>query len=42
VQAVVDLAGLKDSHGKCRREAPDVVAMAARLRALLEQGGAAA
>ena len=41
VQAVVDLAGLKDADGSCQRESPAVIETAARLRALLQDGAAA-
>jgi NitT/TauT family transport system ATP-binding protein len=40
VQAVVDLAALKDADGRCRREAPAVIEAAAHLRSLLQSGAA--
>jgi NitT/TauT family transport system ATP-binding protein len=41
VQALVDIAALKDADGRCRREAPDVIETATRLRALLQDGATA-
>jgi len=41
VQALVDITRLKDVEGRCRREASDVVEMAAHLRTLLQEGAAA-
>jgi NitT/TauT family transport system ATP-binding protein len=40
VQALIDLAPVKDASGHCRRESPDVVAATARLRRLLAEGAA--
>ncbi|MBA5804913.1 ABC transporter ATP-binding protein [Rhizobium changzhiense] len=42
VQALIDLAPLKDERGLCRRESLDVQETAAHLRQLLQQGSSAA
>lgn len=42
VQAMIDLAPLKDERGSCLRESADVQEMAVRLRRLLQEGHAAA
>jgi NitT/TauT family transport system ATP-binding protein len=42
VQEIVDLRPLKDSEGRCDRDAPEVTAVAAHLRRLLAAGSEAA